>query len=211
MAGPEMINGMHVISDGRQSLAEWLSICRSCEEAAAVFHLREKERPAGVIAEWIEAYRTAGLPLAKLRVNDRVDAAWLAGIKQVQLPQQGLSPGTVKAGLTGMYVSVSVHSLTEALQAEREGADEVLFGHVFSTDSKRGLASRGPEQLAEIAANLSIPVVAIGGITPENIADVRDAGAAGAAVLSGITSAPDPEEAVKSYQKRWGKNNENAD
>ena len=90
-------------------------------------------------------------------------------------------------------LGASCHSAEEALQAERLGCSYVTAGHIFETDCKAGLPGRGLEFLADVCRRLSIPVYAIGGIAGSNLAAVRAAGAAGACVMSGPMTAPDPE------------------
>lgn len=79
---------------------------------------------------------------------------------------------------------VSVHSLDEAIEAERLGADGLIAGHIFVTDCKKGLAPRGLEFLKEVCDAVSIPVFAIGGIDESNSDLVRLAGAQGECRMS---------------------------
>ena len=85
---------------------------------------------------------------------------------------------------SGKIVGTSVHSVEDAIEAQRLGADYVLAGHVFETDCKKGLPGRGLKFIEDVSSNISIPVYAIGGITPENYGDVIKAGAKGAAIMS---------------------------
>jgi thiamine-phosphate pyrophosphorylase len=97
------------------------------------------------------------------------------------------------AGLPpGVRVGVSVHSAGEARRAARGGASYVVAGHVFQTESKAALAPRGLAFLSEICASVALPVYAIGGISPQNIASVKEAGAAGACLMSSFMSCADP-------------------
>lgn len=89
---------------------------------------------------------------------------------------------------------VSCHSAAEAVQAQKSGAKYVTAGHIFQTDCKKGVPARGLEFLREVAGAVDIPVYAIGGITPQNYASVLSAGAAGACVMSGAMTCPDPEK-----------------
>lgn len=89
-------------------------------------------------------------------------------------------------------LGVSIHAPEEAVRAEALGADYVTAGHVFATDCKRGLPGRGLDFLRETCRAVRIPVYAIGGIAAENLAAVRDAGAAGACLMSGLMVCPDP-------------------
>jgi thiamine-phosphate diphosphorylase len=96
-------------------------------------------------------------------------------------------------------IGVSVHSLEEAVKAEKQGADYLLFGHIFETDCKKGVLPRGLEAIREIKRNVHIPVIALGGIKPDNIQLVRLAGADGAAIMSSIMQAQNPYAVIKDY------------
>lgn len=88
-------------------------------------------------------------------------------------------------------VGVSCHSLSDVLAAQK-GASYVTVGHIFATDCKRGLPGRGLSFLREICRHAEVPVYAIGGIGKNNIAAVRDAGASGACIMSGLMTCGDP-------------------
>jgi thiamine-phosphate diphosphorylase len=98
-------------------------------------------------------------------------------------------------------IGTSVHSLDSARNAERLGADYVVAGHVFETGSKPGSSGRGLEFIERVSRYVSIPVIAIGGITPERVRPVIDAGAYGVAIMSGILGANDPEGAASRIQE----------
>lgn len=83
-------------------------------------------------------------------------------------------------------LGASCHSVEDAKEAENLGCTYITAGHVFDTDCKKGLPGRGVEFLRNVCRNVSIPVFAIGGISPENIAEVRSTGAKGACVMSSI-------------------------
>ncbi len=89
-------------------------------------------------------------------------------------------------------LGVSVHSPEEAREAESLGASYLTAGHVFLTDCKRGVPARGLSFLRETCAAVSLPVYAIGGISAQNLAAVREAGAAGACLMSSLMRCPDP-------------------
>ena len=99
-------------------------------------------------------------------------------------------------------VGVSVHSPEEAELAGALGASYAVFGHVFPTDSKRGRAPRGLDQLRLAVLRAGIPVFAIGGIKPWNISDVRDSGCGGACIMSGFMQAPDAQLFVKQLREK---------
>lgn len=98
-------------------------------------------------------------------------------------------------------LGVSVHSPEEAKRAEALGADYATAGHIFATDCKRGLPGRGLDFLKETAASVRIPVYAIGGISAQNIAAVRGAGAAGACVMSGLMSCPNARAELEALRR----------
>lgn len=82
------------------------------------------------------------------------------------------------------YIGTSVHSVEDALSAERAGATYLMAGHIFDTDCKKGLPGRGIAFLTEVCQSVELPVYAIGGITPENLPEIRSAGAAGGCMMS---------------------------
>lgn len=97
-------------------------------------------------------------------------------------------------------LGVSVHAPEEAVRAQALGADYVTAGHVFATDCKRGLPGRGLPWLRQVVEAVHIPVYAIGGIGPDNLAAVADAGAAGACLMSTLMTCPDPEGTVRALR-----------
>jgi thiamine-phosphate pyrophosphorylase len=97
-------------------------------------------------------------------------------------------------------IGVSAHSVEEARAAQAEGADFVLFGPVYDTPSKRSYGPpQGVEALTRVATALTIPLFAIGGITPEQVGEVRAAGAQGVAVIRAILAAERPGAATKAF------------
>jgi thiamine-phosphate pyrophosphorylase len=99
-----------------------------------------------------------------------------------------------------LRVGASVHSLAEAVDAEIKGAEWVVFGPVFDTPSKRRYGPpQGTAALERVARRLRVPVIAIGGVTPDRVSEVRGAGAAGVAVISAILAAPSPAAATRRF------------
>lgn len=94
-------------------------------------------------------------------------------------------------------LGASCHSVEDAKTAESLGCSYVTFGHVFETDCKKGLEPRGLSLLGDVVRSVSIPVYAIGGISPGNYLDVIGAGAEGACIMSGFMKCPDPEEYIR--------------
>lgn len=119
-----------------------------------------------------------------LLVNQRPDIAAAVGAAGVHLPARGLPIPAVREAFGDEFViGRSTHSLTEVAEAQRDGADYVVFGPVYSTPEKlRFGPPRGLDELARACA-LGIPVLAIGGINQERLVEVAEAGARGAAAI----------------------------
>jgi thiamine-phosphate pyrophosphorylase len=144
---------------------------------------------------------------ARLRVivNDRVDVALATGAFGVQLGERSLPAARVR-GLAGERLAIgrSVHDPAGARQASAEGADWLLFGHVYATASKSGRAPAGVSGLAAACRAASCPVLGIGGITAATAGAVLAAGAGGVAVIGAVAMAADPAAAVAALVRALG-------
>ncbi|MFA5867655.1 MAG: thiamine phosphate synthase [Actinomycetota bacterium] len=126
-------------------------------------------------------------------VNDRVDIAKRCGADGVHVGREDTDIVAARTALgLDAIIGVSVSGREEALAAEAAGADYLGAGPVFETGSKDDAGRPiGLEEMAEICRSVILPVIAIGGITMANAADVMAAGAAGIAVIAAIAEAPD--------------------
>jgi thiamine-phosphate pyrophosphorylase len=132
-------------------------------------------------------------------VNDRVDIALAAQADGVHLGQDDLPLAETRA-LMGKQaiIGVSCGSVEEACDAERRGASYLGFGHMYPTRSKQKMTpQRTLEELAAVACAVSIPVIAIGGVTADKITKLLAAGAAGVAVIGAVCNVRDPESATR--------------
>lgn len=166
-----------------------------------LIQLREKEWPSGrllPLAERLAALaRQAGVTFI---VNDRVDLALAAGADGVHLGQDDLPPRAARPLLRpGMVLGRSTHSLAEARQARDDRADYIAVGSMFATATKPDSKLVGPELLRQIRPETSLPLIGIGGITPDNVGEVIGAGGDGVAVISGVCSAADPAAATRRF------------
>lgn len=135
-----------------------------------------------------------------LLINGNVEAALNSGADGAHLPEQGISISKARKIAGGdCLLGRSVHSLVTAVQAEREGADYLIAGSIFESRSHPDSSPSGIYFLRDVCLTVSLPVIAIGGITPERVKECVSAGAAGVAVLSGIMGADDPEKAARLY------------
>ncbi len=131
------------------------------------------------------ARRKRGTRKVLLFLNERADIALVSGLEGVHLPDKACSPSALKKGGLEMLFGCSVHSPQSAIEAERNGADYLLFGPVFDTPSKRMYGPpQGLEKLKEVCRLTQLPVYALGGISMETAPLCRDMGAYGCAALS---------------------------
>lgn len=196
---------LHIVSTGRQRSEQLANILGRIHFDIDFIHLREKTKTAKEVYEIVELLLSKDVPLSKIIINDRTDVAYVSNVKGVHLAFHSLPVEVVKRKFGDLTIGCSVHSLEEAQIAEQQGADYVIFGHVYSTQSKPGLNPKGLEQLSFISESVSIPVIAIGGIKPTNSRDVIEAGAKGVAIMSGILEAEDPLRAVQQYRSYLSK------
>ena len=152
-----------------------------------------------------EALREPGS--TRILVNDRVDVALATQAGGVHLGEKSLPPEEARRLVNSLrhedfLVGVSCHSLEAVKAAERGGADYLFFGPVFATPSKAAYgAPQGIQRLAEVCQAVAIPVLAIGGITPENATDCVSAGASGIAAIRLFQYASDMAAVVRALRK----------
>lgn len=194
----------HLISNGRMTFAEAGEMLKRIEPFIDFFHIREKEKSARELFDGLQFLLQQGFPAEKLVINDRCDAALAAGIQRVQLGGGSLPISRVKQVMPLLHAGCSVHSPEEAAAAIKDGADSLLFGHIFQSNSKKGMQPQGLASLADISSASSVPVIAIGGIMPQHVPDVMQAGASGIAVISGVWDSESPVKAAGEYRKMLG-------
>ena len=130
-------------------------------------------------------------------VNDNVDIAKAMDADGVHVGQDDMETMDVRAKLgPDKIIGVSAHTVEEALLAEKQGADYLGVGAVFPTSSKSDVGEMSYETLKAICKAVSIPVVAIGGISGENVGKLADSGICGVAVISAIYAAKDVKAAA---------------
>jgi thiamine-phosphate pyrophosphorylase len=153
-----------------------------------LFQIREKSLPGRALYELVvRAVSITRGSKTRLIVNDRVDVARGAGADGVQLTARSLPADIVRRTCGAEFlIGVSTHSLEEAQAARDRGADFVVFGPVFETESKRAFGPpQGLDNLRLVTRALNeFPVLAIGGITLAKIPACLDAGARGVAGIS---------------------------
>lgn len=198
------IPALHVVTDdailGEPGFLERAALILESSGGALALHLRGP----GTSGRALFDAAVALAPMARgsgslLLVNDRVDVVLAGALDGAQLGRRSLPIGAARTLMGERLLGASTHDAEEAVQAEREGADFVLLGTIWESASHPGRAGAGLERVAETVARVRLPVMAIGGVTPERAAAARAAGASGVAVIRGVWSHASPARAVKEY------------
>ncbi|KGX92417.1 transcriptional regulator [Pontibacillus halophilus JSM 076056 = DSM 19796] len=196
---------MHLISDEMLPFQQFVRLSEQLLPYMDTFHVREKGSSDEIINEKVKQLLQV-IPSHQTILHSFAHVAERNRLRGVQIPSK---EADLLEGIKEQYPSLqryrSVHSLEEAKRAEADGATCLVYGHVFMTRSKQGQQGRGLQSLSELVETVSIPVVAIGGITPERVKEVASFGASGIAVMSGILRATDPVETAKQYREEWEK------
>jgi|SRR6185369_11240575 len=167
--------------------------------------LREKDLAGGELYRLaVELRRLTSGYAARLIINDRPDIALATEADGVHIGVNSLPVATVRRLLgRNKIIGYSAHALDEAQRAQADGADFVTFGPVYSTPSKAAYGDPcGVNKLADAAAALEIPVIALGGISSANIAETLSANIRGIAVVSAVMAAADPRGAAANLLKK---------
>lgn len=187
------LNGQTLYSQVEQAL----------QGGVTFLQLREKElgeeeffEEAQVIQKLCRKYRVPFL------INDDVELAAKIGADGVHVGQSDMAVRAVREKLgPDRIIGVSARTVEEALEAQRQGADYLGVGAVFHTGSKADAVEVDHQVLKKICGTVQIPVIAIGGITRENIGQLRGTGICGVAVISAIFSQNDIEAASRELKK----------
>ncbi|HLB82859.1 MAG TPA: thiamine phosphate synthase [Gemmatimonadales bacterium] len=148
------------------------------------------------------AVRLSRCPPARLFVNDRLDVALAVGSAGVQLGLASLDPQDARRLEPRWWIGKSVHDLGEAEAARAGGADYLLVGPLYRTATHPDREPLGLDALGPIIG-LGLPVIAIGGVTPQRAGEVRRAGAYGVAAIRSLWDAADPADAARQILEEW--------
>ena len=186
---------------GKQSLCEQVEA--ALRGGVTCVQLREKELDEeAFLAEAKEVSalcRRYGVPFF---VNDNVDIAIACGADGVHVGQEDMAAAQVRRRVgDGMMIGVSVHSVEEAVEAVKNGADCLGVGAMFSTSTKADASVLPREVLRDICNAVDVPVVAIGGIGKGNLMQLAGTGVDGVALVSAIFGAADIENECRLLRK----------
>lgn len=200
----------YLVSDrgacGGRSLAE--ALLKACRAGVRAVQIREKDLDSSSL---LALTRNVQRKLAEYRpvllVNGDLDVARTCSLQGVHLPEGSVSVREMRDCLPpGVLIARSTHGLEGARKAEDEGADFITYGPVFPTPSKAAYGPpRGLPALAETTRAVTIPVYALGGVTPGRAAACLEAGAHGVAAISAVLSRPDIPLAVRQFERALGR------
>ena len=161
---------------------------------------REKVRNGAQYRQRCVSIRRAAGEAVPVMVNGNWEAALACGARHVHLPEQSLPVGVVRWRMGGNgLIGKSVHSVESALKSQADGADYMIAGTIFASTSHPEIAPAGLGFLREVCAAVTLPVLAIGGVTPENMGACLGVGAAGVAIVSPLMQAEDPKSIAQAY------------
>ena len=165
--------------------------------------LREKNRTKEEILQEAKALKSlCGRYHVPLLINDDVEIALLSGAEGVHVGQDDVVAGEARTNVgPDKIIGVSARTVEQAINAEKQGADYLGVGSVFSTGTKADAQKIDRQTLKEICAAVHIPVIAIGGINRDNVTSLSGTGICGVAVVSAIFAQWDIQEAVKDLKQ----------
>lgn len=199
---------LYFVTEEAAPLESLLTIVeQAIEGGVTLVQLREKRSDGATFYEKAKALKELldryDIPLI---INDRIDVALAVGAEGVHVGQSDLPLPAIRSIVPkSMIVGVSVSTVEEALAAEQNGANYVGVGAAFPTGTKSDAKVLPAGMLREITQSVSIPSVAIGGITLENMGLLRETGTAGVAVVSALMQAENPTLSAQKFCQEWNK------
>ena len=197
---------VHAFTDGAVLAAGDFGIRAAAIAAGGPAVALHARHPGGTSAGLaLSARRLVSLarpPEAAVFVSGRADIAAAVGGHGVQLGTSDLMPADARRVLPDGWIGRSVHTVEEAGAAVAEGADFLVVGSIYRTATHPEREPAGPE-LVTRTARLGLPVIAIGGVTPEHVAELKDAGAYGVAAIRSLWHAADPAGATMAMLSPW--------
>lgn len=199
-----MIPRLHVVTDddvlARPAFpSTGAALARALGDDLAIHvrgHRTSARRLLALTEQLLEAAAGTGSPVL---VADRVDVALATNGAGVRLGAASIPLADARALIGARLLGCSVHAVEEGVVAANRGADFLLLGTIWATASHPGRSGAGSGLIRAMAGRVDVPVVAIGGVTPDRAAEAVSAGAVGVAVLTGVWDAPDPIAAAGSY------------
>jgi thiamine-phosphate pyrophosphorylase len=177
---------IYLISDRSHSRIASIAI----SSGIRTIQLREKQMSKrAIFEEAVDIRKITAAYGATFILNDYIDIALAVDADGVHLGQEDMPVKDARKIMgRGKIIGISTHTLRQAVMAQESGADYIGFGPMFHTTTKNAGSPKGLGALRKIRNHITIPIVAIGGITGQNINEVLEAGADACAIASGILS-----------------------
>ncbi|MDD5435417.1 MAG: thiamine phosphate synthase [Nitrospira sp.] len=201
----KIISGLYLILDQQYTEREIISAAHEAVEAGVdIIQYREKQLSKkdtlAIAGRLREITREAGVIFI---INDDPVIAFAVDADGVHLGQDDISVDIARKILgKGKIIGISTHNIEEVSKGKELDVDYIAFGPVFHSNTKLVTSPHGIDGLRKIRASVTIPLIAIGGISRENISDVIKAGADGAAVISAVLSAQSIKKAVMELKSK---------
>ncbi|MCK4621025.1 MAG: bifunctional hydroxymethylpyrimidine kinase/phosphomethylpyrimidine kinase [Desulfuromonadales bacterium] len=203
-----MLSGLYLITDDNQDGKLLRKVEAALAGGAQTVQYRAKDVHPDDRLEMAQKLRVlCTRHAAKLIINDLPELAREVAADGVHLGQNDMPPVQARQLLgRDKLIGISTHSVEEALKAEAQGADYIAIGSIFPTDTKAATQRVGLDTLRNVRKAVRVPLVAIGGITPDGAFDAIAAGADSVAIISGVMADADPARAAKEYSLLFNHN-----
>jgi thiamine-phosphate pyrophosphorylase len=190
---------LHVLTDARGGQAALDAVAAAVSAGAPVVQVRAKDCTDRVLAEFARAVVEICGDTTTCLVNDRVDVALAVGAAGTHLGAEDLPLDAARRVAGPRHLlGGTARDPVRAAELVAQGADYLGVGPAYRTTTKTGLPDPlGPARIGAVAAAVPVPVIAIGGVTADRVAELVAAGAAGVAVVSAVTAAADPAAATR--------------
>jgi thiamine-phosphate diphosphorylase len=195
---------VHITDEGRAAQGRSLAdvVARAFAGGLQAVIVRERGLATGALSARLDALEPLRAQGLRVLVSRRLDLARSHGLDGVQLAADAVPVAQARAWLgPQVWIGYSAHSGAEARAAQEQGADYVTLSPIYATSSHPGAPARGPAWLGRELAELRIPALALGGITPERVPEVLAQGAWGVAAVSAIGAAADASAATRDFQR----------
>lgn len=201
---PALPRGIYGITSGDFGLSHEQSALLLLKAGIRIIQYRQKEGSTRELME--QALRIKELCRqheALFIVNDRMDIALASDADGIHVGQDDMPAGIVKQYMKDRILGVSVRNEDEVVAAQAVGADYLGAGAVYPTSTKQDSTFIGTDMLSHIMRIATVPVYAIGGITKQNLGELKSHNVYGAAVISAILDTPDPEASAREFIRIW--------
>jgi thiamine-phosphate pyrophosphorylase len=187
------------VAGGTDALVE--KVAEAVAGGVNVVQLRDKDLAHEELMPLVKRLQEAIAGRALLVLNRPPVTVLEARVDGVHLPEDAELPDGWPHRL---LIGRSVHSVASARRAGVDGADYIVFGPVYETPSHDGAQAMGIAPLREVTVSVAVPIIAIGGVTVDSVAEVCNAGASGIAVIRAILGADDPRAAAEQLRDALG-------